>query len=182
MEDLSLHILDIAENSITAGARNIDISVREDGKGDLLVIEIRDDGAGIGNEDVGRVTDPFYTTRSTRLVGLGLPLLDEAAKAANGSLKVASVAGRGTTVTATFQLSHIDRKPIGKMPDTIMALVAARPDIEISYRHDCDGDSISFCTRDFKRQFGDEPMNSAGILNAIRRHLRTEERRLKHHT
>ncbi len=181
MEDLSLHVLDIAENSIDAGARAIDILVKEDVGNDLLLLEIRDDGVGIGRENIGRLTDPFYTTRSTRLVGLGLPLLEEAAKAANGSLKVASIPGQGTTVTATFQLSHIDRKPIGQMPDTVMTLVAAQPEIDISYRHECDGRTVSFCSRDFKRRFGNVPVNSPEMLHAIRRHLRTEERRLKHH-
>ncbi len=175
-----MHILDIAENSISAGARNIEISIEENAGRDLLVLEIADDGAGIDAGTVSRVTDPFYTTRTTRRVGLGLPLLDAAAKAANGSFDVSSTPGKGTKVTATFQLSHIDRKPLGQIPDTITTLIAGRPDIDISYRHERDGWSVSFCTRDFRRQLGDIPMNSADMLNAIRQYLTREEKRLKH--
>lgn len=182
MEDLSLHILDIAENSIDAGARTIDILIEEKAADDTLVLTIADDGKGIDPAAVGQVADPFYTTRTTRRVGLGLPLLDAAARAANGSMEVRSVPGQGTHVTATFQLSHIDRKPLGKISETITTLIAGRPDIDISYRHERNGASVSFHTLEFKRRLGDLPMNSADMLNVIRQYLTREEKRLNHQT
>ena len=126
MEDLSLHILDVAENAITAGAENISIVVQDDVARDLLTIEITDDGKGMGEDALEKASDPFYTTRTTRKVGLGLALLKEAAAMANGQVDIRSAPNRGTTVRATFQLSHIDRKPLGKMADTITALLATR--------------------------------------------------------
>lgn len=175
MEDLSLHILDIAENSMDAGARIIEIVIREDSANDLLVVEVTDDGKGMDAETIRRVTDPFYTTRTTRKVGMGLPLLNEAAKAANGHLEIQSFPGRRTTVTATFQRSHIDCKPLGSMADTIVALVARGPDIEIMYRHESDGRAVTFSTSEVRRRLKGLPVNAVEILNFITQYLRQEE-------
>lgn len=139
MEDLSLHILDIAENSITAGAKNIEIKILEDTKKNFLRIEIIDDGKGMTEEQIQKAIDPFFTSRTTRRVGLGLPLLKQAAAAANGSMEIKSTVGKGTHVSATFQLSHIDLQPMGNIADTIMAIVASSPDINIKYVHKRNG-------------------------------------------
>lgn len=181
MEDLSLHILDIAENSINAGATDILIVIREDLIDDVLTIEIEDNGAGMTPSELDVALDPFYTTRTTRRVGLGLPLLDEATKAANGRLEIDSRPGSGTRVCATFQLSHIDRKPIGNMADTVVALLASRPDINIAYRHERGDHLMLFSTKDIRRQLDGQPVNSADALNFIRRYLAQEENNLEHH-
>jgi hypothetical protein len=175
MEDLSLHILDIAENSLAAGATRIAIVILEETGEDTLMLEIRDDGRGMSASELTRVLDPFYTTRTTRRVGLGLSLLEAAARAANGRLEVRSAAGEGTVVVATFQLSHIDRKPLGNIAETITALVAAGPETELSYRHDRDGRSFLFSTADIRRQLGGEPINTPETLQFVREYVAQEE-------
>jgi len=175
MDDLSLHILDIAENSLAAGATRIAIVIVEDSVQDRLTLEIADNGRGMDASELARAADPFYTTRTTRRVGLGLSLLDAAARAAAGSLTVHSTPGVGTKVVATFQLSHIDRKPLGSMAETISTLVAARPEMELTYRHDRDGRSLLFSTEDIRRQLDGQPANSPETLRFIRAYVAQEE-------
>ena len=178
MEDLSLHILDIAENAIAAGARTVTIRVIEDVPRDGLSLEIEDDGKGMSPEALARAHDPFYTTRTERRVGLGLALLREAAAAANGSLEIRSTPGSGTKVTATFQHSHIDRKPLGSMAETIVALVAARADIDIHFTHSRGGKSVVLDTREIRRHLAGIPLNSADVLRFIRNYVSQEEQSL----
>ncbi|MBC8415214.1 MAG: ATP-binding protein [Candidatus Cloacimonetes bacterium] len=135
MEDLSLHILDVVENSIEANASKIKIKIIEEKSKDLLVIEIKDNGRGMNKETINKVLDPFYTTRTTRKVGLGLSLLAQAAKESNGDFEINSKPGVGTEVKASFQYSHIDRKPIGNMNDTIVTLIISHPEINFIYEY-----------------------------------------------
>lgn len=130
MEDLSLSILDIAENSANAGASEIRISVTEDKNRDFVELVIDDNGTGMDETTAQRASDPFYTTRTTRKVGLGLAFLKQAAQEADGEMKVESALGKGTKVTARFQASHIDRRPLGDLGGTIRTLVCGYPDIE----------------------------------------------------
>ncbi len=175
MEDLSLHILDIAENALSAGATQIWIVIAEDTARDLMSIEISDNGRGMTAEEAARVVDPFYTTRSTRRVGLGLPLLDAAALEANGHMEVLSTPGEGTTVIARFQLSHVDRKPLGDIAETLVALIAARPDLDLSYRHIRNERAIQLTTEELRRHLGGLPANSPDTLRFIRAFVRQEE-------
>ena len=135
MEDLSLHILDVVENSIEANASRIEIKIIEMKSKDLLAVEIKDNGRGMKKETVDRVLDPFYTTRTTRRVGMGLSLLAQAAKESNGDFEIYSKVGVGTEVKATFQYSHIDRKPIGDMKNTLITLIVSHPEINFIYEH-----------------------------------------------
>jgi len=135
VEDLSLHILDIVENSIRAKASRIEIKVVEDIRKDLLTIEIKDNGQGIDEETVKKVLDPFFTTRTTRRVGLGLPLLSQAARESGGDVEIESKVGRGTRIKATFGYSHIDRKPLGNMETTLTTLIAGNPEVDFIYEH-----------------------------------------------
>ena len=180
MEDLSLHILDIAENSISAGARTVGIFVTEDCAKDILSIEIRDDGVGMDPEVARRAVDPFYTTRKSRSVGLGLALLRGAAEAANGKLEIKSAPGAGTTVKAKFQKSHIDTKPLGNMPETIAALLAFDAAVDVCYTHVRDGRELRFDTREIRRQLAGAALNSVEALTAIREYLSREEHALEH--
>ncbi len=175
MDDLSLHILDIAENSLAAGATRISILIEEDSRHDTLRLEIVDNGKGMSATEVGKVVDPFYTTRATRRVGLGLPLLDAAARSANGALEVRSTPGVGTIIVATFRLSHIDRKPVGDMAETIAGLIAGRPDLDLSYRHERSGKSFCFATQDVRHRLDGEPLNSPHVLRFIREYVAQEE-------
>lgn len=178
MEDLSLHILDVAENSVAAGATRIAIVIIEDSVRDALTIEITDNGRGMDARESARAVDPFYTTRTTRRVGLGLPLLEGAAREANGTLAIQSEPGSGTSIVASFQLSHIDRKPLGRMADTISTLVAGSPEMELSYRHERDGRSITFTTGQLRRHLNGRPANSIEVLRFIREYVAQEEERL----
>ena len=135
MEDLSLHILDIVENSIIAKASTIEIKVVEDIEKDLLTIEIRDNGQGMDEETVKKALDPFFTTRTTRKVGLGLSLLSQAARESGGNILIESQAGGGTRVKATFGYSHIDRKPVGNMEATLTTLIVGNPEVDFIYEH-----------------------------------------------
>lgn len=175
MQDLSLHILDIAENSIAAGARLITILLREDPVSDLLTLEITDDGRGMSAEEVRQAVDPFVTTRTTRRVGLGLALLRQAAREAGGDLEIRSSPGQGTTVVTTFQLGHVDRKPLGEIADTVTALLAAAGSVEIRFEHFREGKTVMFDTREARAQLGDLPLDSAEALRFVREYLHQEE-------
>jgi len=129
MEDLSLHILDIVENSIEAKATRIFISIDQDMKNDLLVIEIKDNGKGMNREILKKAVNPFFTTRNTRKVGLGLSLLKQATRECGGTFKIKSEISKGTSIKAIFQNSHIDRKPLGDLNATLVTLIAAHPEI-----------------------------------------------------
>lgn len=135
MEDLSLHVLDIVENAVAAGARKVDIRISEDERQDLLTIAIADDGKGMDPEALKKATDPFFTTKKTGRVGLGLALLSQASKEADGQLEISSKVQGGTTVKATFRRSHIDRKPLGDMAQTLASLVAGHPEVRFIYAY-----------------------------------------------
>ena len=138
MKELSLHILDIAENSISAGATRIEIIVLERKVMDRLSIEIRDNGCGMQPEMAAAVTSPFVTTRTTRKVGLGIPLLKAAAEACHGSFALESTPSIGTTIAVEFQSSHIDRMPMGDLAGTWLTLLVSHPDITWVFEHRTD--------------------------------------------
>lgn len=142
MEDLSLHILDVVENALAASARAVEILIVEDAAQDRLSLEIRDDGTGMDEETRRRALDPFFTTRTTRRIGLGLPLLAQAAQASGGELELDSAPGRGTTVRAVFRLSHPDRKPLGDVASTLGAILAGRPELDVRFEYRKDGEVI----------------------------------------
>lgn len=133
MEDVSLHILDIAENALRAGAKNVTIRLALGKREDRLVLEVTDDGEGMNKEAMGRAVDPFFTTKEGKRVGLGLPFLAQAAEEAGGKLEVQSSPGKGTKVIATFGLSHIDRKPLGNIEETLQCLKATHPEVCFSF-------------------------------------------------
>jgi hypothetical protein len=171
MEDLSLHILDIVENSVAANADTIEIRITEDIERDLLSVEVIDNGIGMDDETVEKVLDPFYTSKTVRRFGLGLPLLSEAAKAANGNLSIESKKGQGTKIKADFQYSHIDRKPLGDIGQTIITLVMGNPEINIIYQHTKNSHTHTFDTRKIKAQLQDKPINSLDGMRKIRKAL-----------
>ena len=133
MEDISLHILDIAENSIRAKARNVDIMLAEDKNNDLLTLTIKDDGEGMDDKTKAYAVNPFFSTKKGKKVGLGLAFLSHSAEEAGGAMKVESEPGKGTKVTATFKLGHIDRKPFGNLNETIKCLQVTHPEINITF-------------------------------------------------
>jgi len=172
MEDLSLHILDIVENSVAARANKIEIRISEDINRDLLSVEVIDNGEGMDEDTVKKALDPFYTTKTVRRFGLGLPLLSEAAKAANGRLSIRSKKGKGTRVRADFQYSHIDRKPLGRMGQTIITLVIGNPEVDFIYIHKRDDHQYCLDTKKIKTQLKGRPINSPEGIRLIREDLK----------
>lgn len=146
MEDLSLHILDLAENAAAAGATRVLIAVNENERRDVLTIRVSDNGRGMIPEEQARALDPFYTTGRKR-TGLGLPLLAQTAGLCGGRLILASEPGAGTRVTARFRLSHVDRPPLTKMAETMMTLFFGHPEIDFGYRHTRNGLRFSMSRR-----------------------------------
>ncbi len=171
MLELSMHILDIAQNSLAAGATRVEIRVLEDWAEDVLRIEVRDNGRGISPETVARVTDPFFTSRTTREVGLGLPLLKDAAERCEGALEIQSEEGRGTAVCARFRLGHFDRAPLGDMAQTMEVLIAANPQIEFLYEHRVNGETYSLETREMKEVLGPVGLDDPAVLDFIRQDI-----------
>lgn len=162
MREIALHLLDIAENSVSALARNICLYVCEDLSADRLRASVSDDGKGMDAETAQRCLDPFVTSRTTRKVGLGLPLFKEAAEACYGYLQIQSTPGRGTRVEVEFQHSHIDRMPLGDLASTLLTLVIAYPQIHWTLRYQAilpDGE------RHYEFDFDDQPIKEelAGI-------------------
>ena len=135
MEDISLHLLDVAENAVAAGADRIEIRIFEERKEDVMRIEIKDNGCGMDEQMVNQALDPFYTTKAGKRVGLGLALFAQAAREAGGNIEIQAVPGKGTIVSATFQLSHPDLKPLGDMLETMAALACARPQVQFVFEH-----------------------------------------------
>ena len=144
MEDLSLHMLDIAENSVAAGADRIEIAVEVDTGRDLLIVEVRDNGRGMDETTLQSVTDPFFTTKTVRRIGLGLPFLKQAAEACNGDMQITSTPGKGTQVKVEFQHSHIDRMPLGDVAGTFLSLLIANPEINWDFNYVVDGREFKF--------------------------------------
>jgi hypothetical protein len=172
MEDLSLHILDIAENSIAAKADTIEIRITEEKDKDLLSVEVNDNGAGMDKESLEKALDPFYTSKTVRRFGFGLSLLSEAAKAANGHLSIKSKKGEGTRVKADFQHSHIDRKPLGDIGQTLITLIIGNPEIDFVFMHKKDDHIYSLDTRKIKTQLNEMRINSPAGIRMIRENLK----------
>jgi anti-sigma regulatory factor (Ser/Thr protein kinase) len=172
LEDLSLHILDIVENAIAAKAKRIVILVMEEPSEDRLVIEIKDDGIGMDEEMSRKAIDPFFTTRTSRKVGLGLSLLAQAAQEAGGMLRIESELEKGTKVIATFQYHHIDRKPLGSMVETMATLLLGNPELDISYTHQKEGKSYVFNSRELKGRFKDRSLAGPEAIQWLRKHLK----------
>ena len=167
MRELSLHLLDIAENSISAGASRIVISVREDLVADELWLEVVDNGKGMTPEMVAKVLDPFVTSRTTRNVGLGIPLLKQAAEACVGFLTLESELGKGTKLTAKFQHSHIDRMPLGNLEDTIITLLLGTPGVNWVFRYQYNDQVFEFDDTEFKEALGDLPLGDFRVIEFL---------------
>lgn len=155
MKELSLHLLDVAKNSVSAGAEHVSITLDEGADG-WLTLAIADDGRGMDSEFLARVTDPFTTTRTTRKVGLGLPLLRLTAEQTGGSLSIDSTLGVGTTLTARFQRRHLDCPPLGDLPGAVALLIQGSPEIELTYRHTTPKGEAALSTAELRDILGED--------------------------
>ena len=167
MKELSLNILDIALNSVKAKAKNISISILE--THDVMTVVIKDDGCGMSQDTIKRVTDPFYTTRTTRKVGLGIPFYKLAAEQTGGKIEITTQTNEpsGTTVNAFFYKNHIDCLPLGDIVSTILTLIQGYPNIDFIFSHN----SVILNTKELRQVLGDVPLSSPEVLLWIREYL-----------
>lgn len=175
MTEISLNVLDVAENSIRAGADYIVIEVLINTAGDTLTVLIEDNGCGMDEMQVKRVTDPFYTTRTTRKVGLGIPFFKQAAEDTGGSFRITSQTGVGTKVEAVFGLSHIDRMPLGDINATVYTLVVFNESIDFHYRYAYDEKEFVLDTKEMKEILGGVSFRDAEVSRFIKEFLDTNK-------
>ncbi len=172
MKELSLNILDITENSVKAGAALTEISITE--KDDTLILTIKDDGCGMSDEILKTVENPFYTTRTTRKVGLGIPLLKLAAEQTGGNVKIVSSTqshNHGTTVTALFFKNHLDFTPLGDIKETVVTLIQGHPDTDFLFIHKCDNGEVKLDTRELRVVLEGVPLDTYEVIVWIKEYL-----------
>ncbi len=171
MRELSLNVLDIVQNSISAKATVIEIQLFEHISKDLLEINIFDNGKGMTDEQLKSVTDPFYTTRTTRKVGLGIPLFKMAAEMSGGNFKIDSEIGKGTKIYTSYIYSSIDRMPVGDINGTVAMLIQMNPDIDIIYTHSLNDKEYVLDTRDIREQLDGVPLDTPDVISWIKEFL-----------
>lgn len=171
MRELSLNVLDIVQNSITANANLIEIELIEEINNDILKINIFDNGKGMTDEQIKSVTDPFYTTRTTRKIGLGIPLFKMAAEMSGGSFKIESTVGSGTKIYTSYIYSSIDRMPVGNINETVSMLIRMNPDIDFVYTHTFNEKSYSLDTRELREQLENVPLDTPEVIDWINDYL-----------
>jgi hypothetical protein len=177
--ELALHVLDTMRNSVEAGADRLELSILEDLEKDRMVIELKDNGQGMTPELVARVLDPFVTTRKTRHVGLGLPLLAAATRRCEGDLQLQSEPGRGTKLTASFRHSHWDRAPLGDMPSALLAILLSQRPVDVVYSHRVGSGEFCFDSSEVRRELGEIPLSSSRVRAWILETLQQGERSLE---
>jgi Signal transduction histidine kinase len=171
MQELSLNILDLAQNSISAEASLIEIEIDEDVAGDTLTVTLRDNGRGMSQSQLEAVTDPFYTTRTTRKVGLGVPFFKMAAEMSGGRFEIRSEPGEGTCVRGVFGLSNIDRMPLGDVNGTIETLIYCNPQLDFVYARSRGEKSFTLDTRQVRAVLGGVPLNANEVTLWLKEYL-----------
>ncbi|MFP4456981.1 MAG: ATP-binding protein [Clostridia bacterium] len=179
MRELSLHILDIAENSLRSNAGLIEIVIKENSEKNSYKIVIRDDGSGMKKEYAQSIISPFVTERNTRKVGLGLPLFAQTAKMCSGRLCIYSKPSKGTTVVARMKRNHIDLPPLGQIEDTILSLIISSNGCDIKYTHQHDHHKYELDTREIKKRIEDDSINSPMVIKWVRGYIKENENYLK---
>lgn len=164
MDEIALNILDIAYNSIRAHATLIKITIVDSTKNNLIDLTIQDNGDGMDQTTLAKVTDPFYTTRTTRKVGLGIPLLKQITELTGGYLHITSLPGVGTTLQAHFIKNHIDTPMMGNVTDTMITLIQANENIDYIFEYNNDQNSFSFDTKQMKSLLGNVKINEPEVL------------------
>ena len=179
MNDLSMHILDIVQNSISAGATRVTLTVDEAPGADLLTIVIGDNGKGMTPEQVSRLSDPFFTSRTTRKVGMGIPLLMDSARQSGGDVRIESEPGKGTEVTAVFGYSNIDRPPLGDVANALMLLVSSNPALDFLFTYRYTGEEYLFDTVDVREILGDDALKDLTIIRNLEEMIKDNMREIR---
>ena len=177
MKELSLNILDVAKNSVTAGATRIGITVAE--TPERITITITDNGCGMTPEFVRQVTDPFTTTRTTRKVGMGLPLMKMEAQMSGGDLSIESQVGQGTTVTSWFDPRNIDMPPLGDLTSSITTLIQGSPDIDFVFTHQTPSGEYTLDTGEIREIMGDIPLSEPEVIAWLTDYLHENESKIE---
>lgn len=173
-----MNLLDIAQNSVSAGAKNIDIEIGEDTREDRIELSIADDGRGMTEQQLKNVTDPFYTTRTTRKVGLGIPFLKMAAEMAGGDFSITSTLGVGTVVRAGFVRSHIDRMPLGDLSETMSQLICLNEHIDIHYTYRLNNEAMSASSAEFKQALDGISLATPQVMQFVREYIEEHQQAL----
>lgn len=171
MPEIALHIMDLVQNSISALAKNIKLLLKESLKEDSLTLTIEDDGKGMAPEFLEKVTSPFTTTRTTRKVGMGIPLLKAGCEGAGGEFHITSQVNVGTKLVGRYQLSHLDRPPLGDFVGTVHTLVVCNPGIDFYIEVGNDNGTFVLDTREIRAQIGDMPLDTPEISLWIKEYL-----------
>lgn len=179
MKNLALHIMDISQNALRAGATRVEISLEEDRTSDSLRILIKDNGRGIPADMLPTVMDPYTTSRTTRKVGMGLPLLRQNAEQCDGTLSVESEEGKGSTVCATFKASHIDLPPYGDLPGVIFLLIVAKPEIDFRYERKTDNAACVFDTREVREVLEGLPLDHPEVRGHLKSILQAQHEEIQ---
>ena len=175
MRELSLNIMDIAQNSVRAEASELAIRCVEDTAAHTLTIELEDNGKGMSEEQIACVTDPFFTTRTTRKVGLGVPLFKMAAEQTGGSFRITSAPGKGTLTAAVFNTDNVDMTPLGNINATVALLINANPDMDFVFESRIDDKSFTLDTKQMREMLGDVPLNNPDVALWISSYLEENE-------
>jgi anti-sigma regulatory factor (Ser/Thr protein kinase) len=168
MKDLSMHIMDIAQNSISAMSSELYIEINENMDDDAYTITIADNGIGMTRDYLSTISDPYVTSRSTRKVGLGIPLLKQNAERTGGSIEISSEPGQGTTVKAIFIFTHPDRPPIGDIAGTIVLLCVANPELDLTYHHITNTGEYNYNTMEIRETLDGVPINEASVARFLK--------------
>lgn len=174
-----MHILDIVQNSISAGATLVTLTVDESPAEDLLTIAVGDNGRGMTPEQVSRLADPFFTSRTTRRVGMGIPLLMDSARQSGGDVRIESEPGKGTEVTAVFGYSNIDRPPLGDVANALMLLVSSNPALDFLFTYRYNGDEYLFDTVDVREILGDDALKDLTIIRNLEEMIKDNMREIR---
>lgn len=175
MLEISLHILDLVMNSIEAKSSRIEIEILEDTVNNIFYFSINDDGCGMSKAFLREIENPFVTTRTTRRVGLGVPLIKQACIDAGGDFYIKSCENVGTYLKATFKYDHIDRQPLGDIKSTILTLITSNPSIDFKFTHRSDGKSLELDTGVIKKQLGSIPVDNFKYFEIIDNKLKFTE-------
>jgi hypothetical protein len=171
VEDLCFHLTDLVQNSVAAGATTISLYIAESEKQNTLTMEITDNGRGMDDQTLEKVQDPFFTTKSFKKVGLGIPLLKATAQACHGDFAIFSAVGRGTKVKAGMQRSHVDRPPLGNLPETILSLLVSLDAIDLQFSYRSDRGEFTIASNAIRQQVGELHFSHPEVYKFLREYI-----------
>jgi hypothetical protein len=171
VEDICFHLIDLVQNSVAAGAGQVRLDIVESGERDSLSVQVADNGRGMDEQTLEKVQDPFFTTKSFKKVGLGIPLLKATAQACRGDFSIRSAVGRGTEVRASMQRSHVDCPPLGKLEETLLSLLVSLDTTDLHFSYRCERGGFAISTSAVREQVGDLHFSHPDVYGFLRRYI-----------